>query len=127
MTRTEGGVGEVRRPSGLVEDELGAASRRPDLIGTAHVPFHDFELGLEPGQIGPPPGREVIEYPDLIAAVDQPADEVRADEAGTSCDKDLHRGKPMPKTGLEMLNRPPCCAARRMESSSRPRSPYWWT
>ena len=43
-----------------------------------------------------PPGAEVVEDRDLVAALQEGPDEVMADEAGTARDEDAHVRSPLP-------------------------------
>ena len=63
-----------------------------DDLDPAHGGVHAFvapelaldDLDVEPGEVGAVPGREVVEHLDLVAAVEQRAHEVRADEAAAA-------------------------------------------
>jgi hypothetical protein len=57
-----------------------------DSFVASQLAFDDLHVdGLE---VAPVAGGEVVEHPHLVAALEQRADEVRADEAGTAGDED---------------------------------------
>ena len=63
-----------------MEDDLDAAHGRVDALVRAQVALDELDVVLEPGEVGPAAGREVVEHADVVAAREQRADEVRADE-----------------------------------------------
>jgi hypothetical protein len=73
-----------------VEDDLGAADRVVDALVAPQLALDEVDVVVDLGQVRPVPGREVVEYPDLVAALEQRPDEVRADEARSTGDERLH-------------------------------------
>jgi hypothetical protein len=71
-----------------VEDDLGAADRVVDALVAAQLAFDD--LDLEAREVGAVAGREVVEHADVVAPLEQVANEVRADEAAAAGNDDFH-------------------------------------
>ena len=61
----------------------------------------EMELGpvAEPLDVRERPGGEVVERPDLVAGVEQELAEMRADEAGPTCDEHLGHGREDTRAG----------------------------
>ena len=70
----------------LVEDEVDAQHRSDDLVWAPDVSLHDLQVGLEPSEVRPASGREVVENSDRVATLQEASNEVRADEAGATGD-----------------------------------------
>ena len=70
-----------------VEDDLGPADGVVDALVAAQVAFDDLDVVLEPFEVGTPAGGEVVEHPDVVALLQQRANEVRPDESCTACDE----------------------------------------
>ena len=77
-----------RRQRALVEDELDAANRVVDALVAAQLPLDDLDVVLQPGEVRAVAGGEVVEHANGVAALEERANEVRADEAGSAGDED---------------------------------------
>src|SRR5581483_12375332 len=69
-----------------VEDGVDAADGVVDALVGAELALDD--LDVEPAQVRAAAGREVVEHANGVAALEQRAHEVRADEAGAAGDED---------------------------------------
>ena len=78
-----------RRQRTLVEDDLDAADGVVDALVAAQLALDDLDVVLETVEIGAVAGGEVVEHAHRVAALEQSADEVVADESGASGDEDL--------------------------------------
>ena len=72
----------------LVEDELDAADGVVDALVAAQLALDDLDVVLEPGEVRAVAGGEVVEDANRVAALEQRADEVAADESGSAGDED---------------------------------------
>ena len=73
-----------------VVDDLGLADGVVDALVAAQLALDDLHVeGVEVGAVA---GREVVEHAHLVAALEQRAHEVRADEAAAAGDEDFHCG-----------------------------------
>ena len=79
-----------------MEDELDAAHGVVDALVAAQLALDDLDVVLQAGEVRAVAGREVVEHANGVAALEQRADEVRADEAGAAGDEDpaTHAGDP---------------------------------
>ena len=75
-----------------MEDDLDAAHGRVHALVRAEVALDELDVVLEPGEVRAAPGREVVEHAHVVAAREERAHEVRADEAAAARDERLHRG-----------------------------------
>ena len=93
------GLGVLVRRGG-VDDEVGpeALERVVDGAGVLDRVLHDLEP-VALGQVVAPPGGVVVDDEDLVALIQQPIGEVRADEAGSARDQDLHLQSPSSLAG----------------------------
>jgi hypothetical protein len=72
-----------------VIDDLDAARGGVHALVRAQLALDD--LDVQPLEIAPVAGGEIVEHTDVVAALDERVDEVRADEAGAAGDESLHR------------------------------------
>ena len=72
-----------------MEDELDAPHRGVDALVRAEITFHHLDVPPERREVGAASGGEVVEDADVVAALEQRLDEVRADEACAAGDEDL--------------------------------------
>ena len=75
-----------------MEDDLGPADRSMDPFVRTEVALDDLDVASERGEVRAAPGREVVEHADVVAALEQRLDEVRADEPGAARDEDAAHG-----------------------------------
>ena len=73
-----------------MEDDLDAADGVVDALVAAELALDD--LDVEPVEVRARAGREVVEHAHLVAALEQRAHEVRADEAGAAGDERRRHG-----------------------------------
>ena len=71
-----------------MEDNLRVSNSGVHALVAAQLAFDQLDVSGQPGQVRPVPGREVVEHADAVAALEQGADEVRADEPGAARDED---------------------------------------
>ena len=83
----------------LVEDDLDAADGRVHALVRAEVALDDLDVPSELREVRPAAGREVVEHADVVAALEQRLDEVRADEAGAAGDEDALHAAPRRRRG----------------------------
>src|SRR5205814_4386184 len=76
------------RQRALMEHDLDVARRRVHALVAAQLALDDLDVTLEIGEVGAVPGREVVEDDDVLAEIQQAADEVRADETAAARDED---------------------------------------
>ena len=67
-------------------DDVDAADGVVDALVAAQLALDDLDR-RSPSRFARDPGREVVEHAHLVAALEQRADEVRADEAGAAGDE----------------------------------------
>ncbi len=79
-----------------MEDEVDAADGVVDALIAAQLTLDHLDVLLQVGEVSPVAGREVVEHADAVAALEQRADEVAADEPGAARDEDpaTHAGDP---------------------------------
>ena len=82
------GAGDGRKRA-EVEDELDAAGRVVHALVAPQLALDDLDV-VEPDEVAAVAGREVVEHAHLVAALEQAADEIGADEAGAPGDQNLH-------------------------------------
>src|SRR5919197_239910 len=78
------------RQCALVEDDLDAARRGVHALVAPQLALDELDLALDVGKVLAAPGGEVVQHAHVVAALEQAADEVRADEAGPTGDEDLN-------------------------------------
>jgi hypothetical protein len=71
-----------------VEDELDASDGVVDALVAAELALDDLDVVLEAGEVRAVAGGEVVEDANRVAAFEQLANEVRADEATAAGDED---------------------------------------
>src|SRR5439155_3387807 len=71
-----------------VEDHLDAADGIVDALVAPQLALDHVDVAVEAGQVAAVAAREVVEHPDLVAVLEEAADEVRADEAAAACHQD---------------------------------------
>lgn len=74
-----------------MDDDLCSGERALDGLRIADVPLE--QLDVEPGQIVGRATSEVVETPDLVAAVEELGNEVGADKAAGASDEDSARNR----------------------------------
>src|SRR5207248_8841058 len=79
-----------RRQRALVEDDLDAARRRVHALVAPELALDELDVALDVREVVAAAGREVVEDADVVAALEQAADEIRADEPGAAGDQHLH-------------------------------------
>src|SRR5829696_3167113 len=72
-----------------MEDELDAARGGVHALVAAEVAFHELDLIPHVREVGAVAGGEVVEHPHVVAAREQRADEVAADEPAAAGDEHL--------------------------------------
>jgi hypothetical protein len=72
-----------------MEDELDAAHGVVDALVRAELALDDLDVVRDVREVRPLPRGEVVEHADAVAALDERADEVRADEPAAAGDEDL--------------------------------------
>ena len=72
-----------------MEDELDASDGVVDALVAAQLALDDLDVVLEAGEVRAVAGGEVVEDPNRVAALEELANEVRADEAAAAGDEDL--------------------------------------
>ena len=71
-----------------MEDELDAAHGVVDALVAPQLPLDHLDVVLEPFEVPAVAGREVVEDANAVAALEERANEVRADESGAAGDED---------------------------------------
>src|SRR6185503_1319257 len=114
------------RLRGEIDDGLAGLPGALDGLRVGDVA--DDEIDPGPLQIGGIAGvRELVEDDDVVAARDQPSDEVRADEAGAAGDEHAHRGRVVDaREPIAFVRRTRVVAAYRfVDEWLVPASPEW--
>ena len=71
-------------------DDLGAAHGVVHPLVAAQLPLDDLDVGEQIRQVGAVAGGEVVEDADVFAALDERANEIRADETTAARDEHFH-------------------------------------
>src|SRR5206468_11628731 len=78
------------RQRALVEDDLAAARGGVHALVAPQRSLDELDVALDVGEVVAVAGGEVVEHAHLVAALEQAADEIGADEAGAPGDQNLH-------------------------------------
>ena len=70
-----------------MENQLDAAHRAVYALVAPQLALDDLDVVLETLQVPSISGREVVDYPHGVSALEKRSDEVGADKAGAACDK----------------------------------------
>jgi hypothetical protein len=75
-----------------VEDHVDAADGGVHALVRTEIALDQVDVVLQLREIGATPGREVVEDANVVAALEQRANQVGADEAAAAGDEGLQRG-----------------------------------
>src|SRR5690606_2941129 len=76
-----------RRGARQVEDRI---DRQPDRVEHAALDEREARRSQQARDVAPAPGEQIVEAEDAVPVLDEPSAQMRANEAGATCNENLH-------------------------------------
>ena len=107
-----------------MEDDVDPADGVVHALVAPQLPLDDLDVGVEPGEVVPVAGGEVVEHAHAVAALEQRVYQARADEAAAAGDEDAPAQRGTSATTWKFAKSVPGCGSRssgtRASSASAP-------